>query len=262
MAKDNILSHAPAEGAHDARLQLGATDQHLLLVGREPSESLGLAAGDQRHFLDGIVLSHQGAHQGMANLVIGNQALAAAIGERFALHASDDPINSVIDFSEGDRLFAAPGCEDRCLIEQVGEIGASKPGRATGNGFQGHLWRQLFVAAVDIENGKPPLDIGSVNRNLPIKAARAHQGRVEHIGTVGCRDDNDAAISLEPIHFGEQLVEGLLPLIISSTNAGTTLTANGIDFIDKDQAGTVFLGTFKQIPHATGTNTNEHLNKF
>ena len=66
------------------------------------------------------MLFDQGAHEGMADFVVSNQALAAAIGERFALHAGDDAIDGIVDFGIPGSFFAAPGRENRGLIEQVG----------------------------------------------------------------------------------------------------------------------------------------------
>ena len=49
-----------------------------------------------------------------------------------------------------------------------------------------------------------------------------------------CRKDDDASICLEAIHLGEQLVEGLLPLVIAADFAAIALLADRIDLIDKD----------------------------
>ena len=48
---------------------------------------------------------------------------------------------------------------------------------------------------------------------------------------------------------------------MSATQTRTTLTPNCIDFINKNNARSVFLGLFKHISDAGRTNSNEHLNK-
>ncbi len=63
---------------------------------------------------------NQRAHQGMAHFVIGDQALAATVGERFALHASNYPIDGIVYFTQGGGFLATASCEDCRLIEQVG----------------------------------------------------------------------------------------------------------------------------------------------
>ena len=100
VAEDHILGSPAAEGTHDASSELGPAHQHLLLVGGEPGKSLGLATWDQGDLLNGVMGLHQGAHQGMANLVICDQALAAPIGEGLALHAGNDPIDGIINFGK------------------------------------------------------------------------------------------------------------------------------------------------------------------
>ena len=59
----------------------------------------------------------------MANLVISDQSFTASVGQRVTFQSRNDPINGIINFSETDSFLAATGCEDCCLIEEVGQIG-------------------------------------------------------------------------------------------------------------------------------------------
>ena len=262
VAKHHILGGSAAEGTHDPGAKLGLAHQHLLLIRGEPGQSLGLAPGHQGDLLDGVMGLHQGADKRVANLVIGDQALAAAIGERFALHAGDHPVHGVIDLGEGGGLLAAAGGEDRRFIKQVGQISASEARGAASDRFEAHIGSEFLVAGMHLEDGEPAFDIRGIHLNLAVETTRAHQGRIEHIGTVRGRDDNDAAVSLEAIHFGEQLVEGLLAFVITATDTSAALPSDRIDFIDEDQAGAVFLGPLEKIAHPTGAHTHKHLHEF
>src|SRR5690625_2822324 len=77
---------------------------------------------------------------------------------------------------------------------------------------------------------------------LAAKAARAQQGGVQHIGAVVGGNDDDAVVGLEAIHFHQQLVQGLFPLVVAAAQAGPAMPAHGVDLIDKDDAGRLFLG--------------------
>ena len=57
------------------------------------------------------------------------------------------------------------------------------------------------------------------------------------------------------------MVERLFAFVVASTDAGTALAADGINFVDEDQARAVFLGLLEQIADAAGTHANEHLNE-
>ena len=54
----------------------------------------------------------------------------------------------------------------------------------------------------------------------------------------------------------------MLPLVVATTNAGSPLTADGVDLVDEDDAGGLLLGLSKQITDPTGTNTDEQLDEF
>jgi hypothetical protein len=54
---------------------------------------------------------------------------------------------------------------------------------------------------------------------LAIKATWTQQGRVQNVCPVGCCNDDDACVALKAIHLCEQLVQSLLPLIVTTTNA-------------------------------------------
>ncbi len=48
-------------------------------------------------------------------------------------------------------------------------------------------------------------------------------------------------VGFKTVHLNQHLVEGLLALIIATTQTGTALAADGIDFVDEDDAGAFFL---------------------
>ena len=103
-------------------------------------------------------------------------------------------------------------------------------------------------------------EIGEIDMNLPVEPSGTQQGFVEHISTVGSREDDDTRVGPESIHLCEQCVERILALIVAAhrrvLRAGT---AHGIDLIDEDDTGCFLLGLGKDITHTAGTYTDEHL---
>src|SRR5213594_286985 len=45
--------------------------------------------------------------------------------------------------------------------------------------------------------------------DLAVEAPGAQQGRIQHVGPVGGRDENDALVGLEAVHLDQQLVQRL-----------------------------------------------------
>lgn len=82
----------------------------------------------------------------------------------------------------------------------------------------------------------------TLHPHLTVKASRAQQCLVQHIRAVGGGQHNDTRVALKAIHLSQQLVDGLLALIIATTQAGATLTADGINLINEDDARGLSLG--------------------
>ena len=115
---------------------------------------------------------------------------------------------------------------------------------------------------MDEEDLFPLIEVGQVDVDLSVKAAGTHECLVEDVGTVGCRHDDDSAIGVEAVHLSEQLIEGILPLVVAS-EAGilSPRATDGIDLIDEDDAGAFLLCRAEEIPHTAGTNADKHLNE-
>ncbi len=106
-----------------------------------------------------------------------------------------------------------------------------------------------------------PARSGGADRDLPVEAARTQQRRVQDIGAVGGGDEDDAGAVTETVHLDQQLVEGLLALVVSATEARATLASDGVDLVDEDDAGAVLLGLVEHVAHTGRTHTDEHLDE-
>ena len=104
-------------------------------------------------------------------------------------------------------------------------------------------------------------DVGTVNDDAAIETAGAEQGGVEHVGAVGGGDEDDAVVGLKAVHLNEKLVEGLLALIVSAAETGATVTSDGIDLVDEDDARSVLLTLFEEVADARGADADEHFYK-
>ena len=93
------------------------------------------------------------------------------------------------------------------------------------------------------------LQVRSSNANLTVETARAQQRWVEDVWAVGCRDQDDVGLRIETIHFNQKLVEGLLALIVASTDTGTAVTTDGVDLVDEDDCGCALLGLLEEVAH-------------
>ena len=112
------------------------------------------------------------------------------------------------------------------------------------------------------QNINSALQIRQFYRNPAVKPSRTKQRRVERFRTVGSSQNDNALRTIKAVHLGQQLVQRLFPFVIAAHLSAVTLFADGVDFIDKDDTGSLFVGLFKQIPDFCRTHTHEHFYKF
>ena len=105
----------------------------------------------------------------------------------------------------------------------------------------------------------PP--VGAFYHHMPVKTAGTQQGRVEHIRPVGGGHDNDLLVGIEAVHLGQELVEGLLTLVVTAAETRAAAPAHRIDFIDENDAGSRLLCIGKEITHPPRPDTDKHLDE-
>ena len=73
-----------------------------------------------------------------------------------------------------------------------------------------------------------PRTSGRFDDNPPIEAARSQQRRIEHVRTVGRRDEDHALVRLESVRFDKELIERLLPFIVPAPEPSPSDPADGV----------------------------------
>src|SRR5690606_9911767 len=114
----------------------------------------------------------------------------------------------------------------------------------------------------DLENLLALTPIGLVDKNLSVETTRPQQRRVQHVGPVRRSHDDDPLVGVEPVHFDEQLVEGVFALVVGAHHhTPSTGPSDGVDFVDENDARGFLLGLTKQVTHARRAYAYEHLDK-
>jgi hypothetical protein len=106
-----------------------------------------------------------------------------------------------------------------------------------------------------------PDDVRVAHGHLTIETARTQQGRVQHVGAVGRRDDDDAFVRFEAVHLDQQLVERLFALVIAAAETGAAMTADSVDLVDEDDAGRVLLRLLEHVAYAACADAHEHFDE-
>ena len=158
-------------------------------------------------------------------------------------------------------LLAVAGRQQRGLVHQVGEVGARETGGLRSQQVEVDLAGERLAPGMDVEDGPAAVTVGTVDHDLAVEATRAQERRVEDVGAVGGRDHDDALVGLETVHLDQQLVEGLLALVVTAAQAGAAMAADRVDLVHEDDAGLVLLGLIEQVAHPAGADPDEHLDE-
>src|SRR6202034_4317434 len=105
------------------------------------------------------------------------------------------------------------------------------------------------------------LAVGAVDGDLAVEATGAQQRGIQDVWPVGGGDHDDVVLGLEAVHLDEQLVEGLLALVVAAAEPGAAMTPDGVDLVHEDDAGAVLLGLLEEVTHARGADADEHLDE-
>ena len=115
--------------------------------------------------------------------------------------------------------------------------------------------------ACTLKNLFSSLNVRAAYRHLTVKTSRTKDRRIQNIHSVGSCHNNNALINPETIHLYKELVQSLLSFIMAAAHAGSSLSGNCIDLINKDDTWSMFLAFFKKVSYSGCTYTNKHFHK-
>ena len=161
----------------------------------------------------------------------------------------------------GDHGAVLAGGQQRRLVDHVGQVGAGHPDGALGQRQEVDVRGERLALGVHGQDRLPALEVGLPDRDLPVEPAGPQQRRVQDVGPVGGGDQDDAALGLEAVHLDQQLVQGLLALVVAAAHAGAAVPADGVDLVDEDDGRRVRLGLFEQVADPGGADADEHLDE-
>ena len=208
------------------------------------------------------MFGHETANDRVTCLVIGRvELLRFAHNHGAAFGAHHDLVFRLLEFIHADDALVRACGKQRRLVDQVRKVGTRKPGRATCD----HAWANVVtkghLAHMHFENHFPATYIRQRYDDLPIETTGSQQRRIENVRTVSRRNDDDAFSTFKAVHFDKHLVQRLLAFIMTATKARTTVPADRIEFVDEDDARSLFLGLVEHVANSGCANTDKHLDK-
>src|SRR5208283_3695829 len=112
---------------------------------------------------------------------------------------------------------------------------------------------------MNTQNSFSAPDVGFVDCNVPVETAGPQQCRIEYFGAV-CRGHDDYPSPwIETVHLNQELVQCLLPFVVTSDRIQAPCLSQSIQRVHKNDAGSVILGLAEKIANPRCADANEHL---
>ena len=114
---------------------------------------------------------------------------------------------------------------------------------------------------MNLQNSLTSCKVGEFGRNASVKTSRSEERRVERFGTVCSCENHNTLFAVKSVHLREELVEGLLALIIAAYLT-VTLFTDSIDLINEHNARSFLVRLTEQVTNLSRTHSDKHLNEF
>ena len=148
------------------------------------------------------------------------------------------------------------------LVDQVGQLGPDHARGGRGDRVQVDIGGQGHAADVHLQDLAAAGLVGRADGEPAVEPPRAQQGRVEDLGPVGGAEHDHVLGAGEAVHLGQDLVEGLLALVVAADAEGPAAgPADGVQLVDEDDRRGVVLGRLEQVPDAAGAHAHDELDE-
>ena len=163
-------------------------------------------------------------------------------------------LDSFVDIRNTDGIMPVADGKNSGLVKDVLKVSARTARGELSYLVKIHIRLKGLLPRVYLKDLLPALDVGIVDRYLAVKPAGTQQRGVENIGAVGRRNDDNALAVGETVHFDEQLIEGLLTLIVSAAEACAAGSADCVDLINKYDCRSASLCRLEQVTNTAGAD--------
>mmetsp|Transcript_8259 Transcript_8259/g.16557 ORF Transcript_8259/g.16557 Transcript_8259/m.16557 type:complete len:200 (+) Transcript_8259:681-1280(+) len=178
------------------------------------------------------------------------------------LWSSNNALEGISNFIVCDLSKITTSRENSSFVHEVGKISSCETWGSACHFVKVNIFCQRLSCRVHLQNRHTALNIWTIDSHLTIKSPWAKQGGIQDIWSVCGSKHNDTCVAFKSVHLCQQLIDGLLSLIITSSHSSTTLSSYGIDLIDENDAWRLGLGLFEQVTDTGCSHTHKQLYEF
>ncbi len=216
LAADEPFGGAAAEPDGEGVGQVALPVQPAVVGGERLGQPEGLAGAQDGDPADRVGVRGQRGDQGVAGLVHGDGGEFAGGQRAGPPGAEQHAVAGAGEVGGGEADAARPDRGDSGLVDQVGQVRAGESRGGGGDLVQVGVCAEGLAAGVGSEDGAAFGPAGQRDDDLAVEPARAAKRGIQGVRPVGSGQHDHAVGLVEPVHLGEQLVEGLLPLVAAA----------------------------------------------
>ena len=214
------------------------------------------------NFINRRITGRKGADKRVSRFVEGDDApLFFVFFARFLFKTDAYLVDRIVKVGHQYLRMSVADGKQGCFVYDVCKVGARKPDGTVRKRFEVDFGVEFDVLRVNAQDFFPAFYVGAFDRNLPVKAAGAQQRGVENVGTVRRGKNYQAFFVVEAVHFDQQLIERLLPLVVAAAYRIDAAFTDGVQFVDKDNARCFVARLLKKVAHAACADADKHFDK-
>ena len=270
-----VVAGARGHLLHEHFFGNAATKQHADLVqhvftvvavaialGQAHGDTQGTSARNDGDLVHRIALGQQLANEGVTRLVISRVAtLVFRHDHALALRAHEDFVFGFFKVLHFHNAGVASCRHEGRFVAQVGQIGTAHA-RCTASDDAGvHVLADWDFAHVHSQDLFAAANVGQGDINLAVKTTGAQKRCIQDVGAVGGSHHNHAEVGFKAVHLDQHLVEGLLAFVVATAQTSTTLAADCVNLVDKNNARRIFLGVLEHVSNTGCAHTHKHFYK-
>src|SRR6185503_1174356 len=129
----------------------------------------------------------------MPRLMMGDDLLLLRADDpRLPLEPPYDAVDRLVEVRQGHRVLPLTRRVERCLVDQIRQIGPDEPGRPARDDGQIEARSQRDLPGVDLEDLLPALEMRPDDDDLPVEPPWPQERRVEDLRPIRGRQDDHA----------------------------------------------------------------------
>ena len=258
LVEEELLRRPPAHQRDKARTQVGLRRQVVVLLRRD-GHAESFAMGKQRDLLDLPPVAVDLAADRVADFVCGDDRALALVHRPPSGRADGDLEPAGVQILAVDRVGRTARREDGRFVEHVSQLGSREAVRLARHRREIGTHGEWLVACVDLENLTATHDVGQADVDLSPEPAGPKCRRIEDVDPIRGRDHHDVVRGRKAIQFDQQLVQGLLTLLVAVEPA--TRFAKGVELIEEDDAPAELARVREQLANPPRSDANVFLHE-